>query len=101
MDQLLDQFLHYLVVEKGLSQNTIEAYSHGLARFLEHLRKNKIQDVCDVGKIDVQGFLLVLRKKNLNAKSVVRDLAAIRSFFRFLIQEGVLWSNPVEDFESP
>jgi integrase/recombinase XerD len=101
MDQLLDQFLHYLVVEKGLSQNTIEAYSHGLTRFLDHLKGKKIQDVRDVGKFDVQGFLLVLRKKNLNTKSVVRDLAAIRGFFRFLIQEGILKTNPIEDLESP
>jgi integrase/recombinase XerD len=101
MEQLLDQFLHYLVVEKGLSQNTIEAYSHGLVRFLEHLRKKRIREVRDVGKIDVQGFLLALRKKNLSAKSVARDLAAIRSFFRFLIQEGNLEANPVEDLESP
>ena len=101
MDQLLDQFLHYLVVEKGLSQNTIEAYSHGLTRFLDHLREKKIQDLRGVGKIDVQGFLLALRKKNLNTKSIVRNLAAIRSFFRFLIQEGILDTNPVEDLESP
>ncbi|MBP1699175.1 MAG: site-specific tyrosine recombinase XerD, partial [Deltaproteobacteria bacterium] len=101
MDQLLDQFLHYLVVEKGLSQNTIEAYSHGLVRFVDHLKRKKIQDIRDVGKFDVQGFLLSLRKKNLNTKSVVRDLSAIRSFFRFLIQEGILETNPVEDLESP
>jgi integrase/recombinase XerD len=101
MDQLLDQFLHYLVVEKGLSQNTIEAYSHDLDRLLDHLKGKKIQDVRDVSKFDVQGFLLALRKKNLNTKSVVRELAAIRSFFRFLIQEGVLETNPVEDLESP
>jgi integrase/recombinase XerD len=44
---------------------------------------------------------LTLRKKNLNTKSIVRDLAAIRSFFRFLIEEGVLEANPVEDLESP
>ncbi len=101
MDQLLDQFLHYLVVEKGLSQNTLEAYSRGLARFLDHLKGKKIQDVRDVSKFDVQGFLLALRKKNLNTKSIVRDLAAIRSFFRFLTQEGILEINPIEDLESP
>jgi integrase/recombinase XerD len=101
MDQLLDQFLHYLVVEKGLSQNTIEAYSHGLARFLGHLREKRIQDLRGVDKIDVRGFLLALRKKNLSTRSVARDLAAIRSFFRFLSQEGILDTNPVEDIESP
>jgi integrase/recombinase XerD len=101
MDQLLDQFLHYLVVEKGLSQNTIEAYSHGLVRFLDHLRGRKVLDIREVGKVDVQGFLVALKKKSLSAKSIVRDLAAIRSFFRFLIQEGFLESNPVENLESP
>src|SRR4030042_3453821 len=101
MDQLLDEFPHYRVVEKGLSQNTIEAYSRGLVRFVDHLKRKKIQDSRDVGKFDVKGFLLSLRKKNLNTKSVVRDLSAIRSFFRFLIQEGILETNPVEDLESP
>ena len=101
MEQLLDQFLHYLVVEKGLSRNTIEAYGHGLSRFFDHLKENKAQDVRDVTKIDVQGFLLALRKKNLSTRSVARDLAAIRSFFRFLSQEGILDANPVEDLESP
>jgi integrase/recombinase XerD len=42
-----------------------------------------------------------LRKKRLNPKSIVRDLAALRTFFRFLIQEGILQNNPVEDLESP
>jgi integrase/recombinase XerD len=101
MDQLLDQFLHYLVVEKGLSQNTIEAYSHSLARFFDHLREKKIQNVRDISKFDVQGFLLALKKKNLGTKSIVRNLVAIRSFFRFLIQEGILETNPVENLESP
>jgi len=101
MDQLLDQFLHYLVVEKGLSRNTIEAYGHGLTRFLDHLRGKKIQDIREVGKFDVQGFLLALKKMSLNTKSIVRNLAAIRSFFRFLIQEGVLEANPLENLESP
>ncbi len=101
MEQLLDQFLHYLVVEKGLSKNTIEAYSHGLNRFLSHLRKKGIQEIREVGKFEVRGFLLALKKKNLSAKTIVRNLVAIRSFFRFLIQEGILETNPIEDLESP
>jgi len=41
MNQRLDQFLHYLIVEKGLSKNTIEAYGHNLNRFLTHLQKKE------------------------------------------------------------
>lgn len=101
MEQLLDQFLHYLIVEKGLSRNTIDAYSHGLTRFLSHLREQGIQEIQEAGKFHIRGFLLTLRRKNLNTKSIVRDLVAIRAFFRFLIQEGILESNPVEELESP
>jgi len=101
MEQLLDQFLHYLVVEKGLSKNTIEAYSHGLGRFLNHLREKGVQEIRDVGKFHVRGFLLMLRKRNLSTKTIVRNLVAVRTFFRFLIQEGILESNPIEELESP
>ena len=101
MEQLLDQFLHYLIVEKGLSKNTIEAYSHGLNRFLLHLRAKGVQEIRDVDKLHLRAYLLALRRKNLNAKSIVRNLVAMRTFFRFLVQEGVLESNPVEELESP
>ena len=101
MEQWLDQLLHYLIVEKGLSKNTIEAYSHGLSRFLNHLRGKGVQEIRDVGKFDVRGFLLALKKENLSAKTIVRNLVAIRTFFRFLVQEGILETNPVEDLESP
>ena len=101
MEQWLDQLLHYLIVEKGLSKNTIEAYSQGLSRFLNHLRGKGVQEIRDVGKFDVRGFLLALKKENLSAKTIVRNLVAIRTFFRFLVQEGILETNPVEDLESP
>jgi integrase/recombinase XerD len=101
MEQLLDQFLHYLIVEKGLSKNTIDAYSHGLNRFLDSLRKKEIQEMPSVSKFDVRAFLLALRKQGLSTKTVVRNLVAIRTFFQFLIQEGILEANPIEELESP
>ncbi len=100
-EQLLDQFLHYLIVEKGLSKNTIEAYRLDLTRFLNHLKGRGVGELREIGKFDVRGFLLSLRRKNLSTKSIGRDLSAIRTFFRFLIQEGILETNPIEDLESP
>ena len=98
---LLDQFLHYLTVEKGLAKKTLEAYSHDLNRFLNYLQEKGIEDVLRVSKLDVRAFLLTLKAKKLSNKTVVRNLVAIRTFFRFLTQEGKLESNPVEDLESP
>ncbi len=101
MEQILDQFLHYIVVEKGLSKNTIDAYSHGLNRFLVYLKKKGIQEISSVSKLDVRGFLLALKKQGLSTKSVVRNLVAVRTLFQFLIQEGILEANPIEELESP
>jgi len=101
MDQWLDQFLHYLIVEKGLSKNTIEAYGHGLNRFLEHLKEKGVHEILNVGKFDVRAFLLTLKRKSLSTRTIARNLIAIRTFFRFLVQEGILGTNPVEEVESP
>jgi integrase/recombinase XerD len=101
MEQLLDQFLHYIVVEKGLAKNTIDAYSHGLNRFLDYLKKKGIQEIKGVSKLDVRAFLLALKKQGLSTKSVVRNLVAIRTLFQFLIREGILEANPIEELESP
>lgn len=54
-----------------------------------------------VSKFDVRAFLLDLKKKKLSAKTITRYLVAIRTFFRFLIQEGTLSANPVEELETP
>jgi integrase/recombinase XerD len=97
----LDQFLHYLTVEKGLAKNTLEAYSHDLNRFLNYLQEKRIEDVLRATKLDVRGFLITLRARKLSNKTIVRNLVAIRTFFRFLTQERKLESNPVEDLESP
>jgi len=101
MHQSLDRFLHYLVVEKGLSRNTIEAYSHGLCRFLNHLRAKGLEEVGEITKLDIREFLLFLKKKRLSSKTLARNLVSIRVFLRFLNEEGVLSANPAEEIESP
>ncbi|MDI7258678.1 MAG: site-specific tyrosine recombinase XerD [Thermodesulfobacteriota bacterium] len=101
MHHLLDRFLHYLIVEKGLSRNTIEAYNHGLNRFLDHLRGKGVEEIKDISKLDIRGFLLVLKRRRLSSKTIVRNLVSIRTFLRFLNEEGILHGNPAEEIESP
>jgi len=97
----LDQFLHYLVVEKGLARKTLEAYSHDLNRWMEFLSARGVRDVLKVTPSDVKAFLLTLRTRKLSNKTVARNLVAIRTFFRFLMEEGMLGTNPLEQVESP
>ncbi len=101
MEKWIDQFLHYIIVEKGLSKNTIEAYGHDLNRFLNYLTAHGIDDVSNIGKYDIRSFLVYLKRSRLSIKSIVRNLVSIRVFFRFLVQEGVLERNPAEELDSP
>jgi len=101
MHQSLDRFLHYLIVEKGLSKNTIEAYSHGLNRFLNYFRRKGMEEVREISKLDIREFLLFLKKKGLSSKTLARNLVSIRVFMRFLTEESILSANPAEEIESP
>lgn len=101
MFQFLDRFLHYLVVEKGLSSNTIEAYSHDLNRFLMYLQQREIAELHQVSKGDIRGFLLLLKKEGLSSKTLARILVSMRVFFRFLVEEAILSSSPAEEIDSP
>lgn len=101
MHQWLDRFLHYLVVEKGLSRNTIEAYSHGLNRFLNYLQAKGRKEVEEISKLDIREFLLFLKKKGLSGKTLARNLVSIRVFLRFLNDESILSINPSEEIDSP
>lgn len=98
---MLDSFLHYLTVEKGLSRNTIEAYHRDLTRFLFYLKGKGIEDPAKVEKLDIQAFLLALKRDRLSARTIARNLVALRTFFRYLIEEALLKKNPVEELESP
>lgn len=101
MQYFLDKFLHYLIVEKGLSQNTIDSYGHDLNRFLNYLDGKGIKEISVVGKIEIRAFMIYLKRCGLSVKSIGRNLVAIRTFFRFLVQDGILENNPAEELELP
>lgn len=101
MEKWIDQFLNYIIVEKGLSKNTIEAYGHDLERFFEYLKNKGISDVSNIGKYDIRAFLISLKRGGLSVKSIVRNLVSLRVFFRFLTLEGIIERNPAEELDSP
>ena len=85
MNELIAQFLDYLSVERGLSQNTSKSYNLDLVRFAEYMRK----------------YLYVMKDIGLSPSSISRNLAAIKVFFRFLVTERVIKENPTDTLESP
>ena len=100
-DAHLDNFLNYLMVEKGLSKNTIESYSRDLQKFITYLEKNNRVDVSEVANLDIMAFLVEVKSQGLSSKSTGRNLSAVRMFFKFLVQEGFLDIDPSINIESP
>jgi integrase/recombinase XerD len=101
VDCLLDQFINYLLVEKGLSKNTIAAYSADLSRYLDFLKTQGVVDMTSSDTALVLKHLIVLRDRGLGPRSRSRHLVAIRGFYRFLVQEKVLGNNPAKIVDLP
>lgn len=94
MDQHLDLFLNYLLVEKGLSANTLEAYGRDTARYLDSLAKSGITSITEVRAIDVATFIGSLQAKGVGARSRARALSAVKMFHRFLMIENYCSTDP-------
>lgn len=101
MNDYLDLFLSYLIVEKGLSVNTRSAYSRDLARYLDFLEKAGRQKPSDVGPADIAAFMAALQKMGIGPRSRARCLSSIRMFHKFLMIENYTDCNPATIIEAP
>jgi len=101
LDILADQYINYLLVEKGLSGNTIESYSSDITRFLDFLKDNRVTSISEADTTVILKYLIILRNQNLGPKSRARHLVSIRGFYRFLLQEKFISSDPSRLIELP
>ncbi|OIP62272.1 MAG: site-specific tyrosine recombinase XerD [Nitrospirae bacterium CG08_land_8_20_14_0_20_52_24] len=101
MEQHIHEFLHFIRIEKGLSNNTAEAYRRDLTHFSEFLKGQGIHKAAKIDRRAVLSYLIQIKRSGLNLSTVRRRLVSIRMFFRFLIQEGRIQTDPAENIESP
>ena len=98
---LLDQFMDYLTLERGLSVNTRMGYGHDLSEFLAFLARKGRAGIQEVERRDILDFLMESKQKGLAAPSLARRLVAIKVFFRHLSREGLLATNVADAMDSP
>ena len=101
LEELADRFVNYLLVEKGLTRTTIESYSSDLNRYIEFLHRRSLDAIGDADTSDLLRYLISLRHDGLGARSRARHLVTIRSFYRFLNQEGILNEDPARLVDLP
>lgn len=101
MRELIEVFLNYLSVERGLSNNTIFSYRGDLNSYIDFLTAKKIGALSESTKNEVINFMLSEKNKGLSANSISRRLSAIRVFYRFLVRERILKNDPTNQIDSP
>lgn len=102
MKHLLEQFLDYLSIEQNLSFNTIDSYRNDLKRYLEFVTaEKKYSDLNEITSKDVSAFVQLLNSLGLSPKSISRNLSAIRTFHKYLMNEDILEDDPAENIDMP
>jgi integrase/recombinase XerD len=100
MEGHVREFVNCLRVEKGLSDNTIQAYRRDIEKFAAFASERGLS-TREITRSDVVDFLASLYRRRLDSRSVARHLVTIRNFFRFALLEGYIDDDPAATIESP
>ncbi len=99
-ESVLQVFLDFLSVEKGLSVNTVLSYSRDVQKLFRFFRKEKM-DWLKAGEKDLIRFIHHQSRAGLSPRSMARLISSLKSFYRFLILDGILKKNPAVNLSSP
>ena len=101
MKELVEQFLDYLSVERGLSSNTISSYRRDLAKYTAFLSGRNMDSPKRATREIITDFMMGLKDKGLNPASISRNLVAIKVFHRFLLRERYISEDVTSLLDSP
>lgn len=97
---LIEDFLHYLTVERGLARNSVLAYGLDLKKFGRFLN-HKARSAKQIRQGEIDEFARRLSQDGLSARSIARALNAVRMFYRFLVAEKIVIDDPTAQVRSP
>ena len=104
MKDLIDQFLEHLRYERNVSAHTLRNYSSDLEQFLQFLSadgKRTAPAVSEIDHLTIREWMAALHTAQKSKRSIARKLAALRTFFQFLVREGMLEMNPAKLVSTP
>ncbi len=101
MEGYVTEFINYLAVERGLAQNTLESYGRDLRQFQSYLQNIQIDSIKDSNRNTILTYLNTLQTKGKAVSTISRNLAAIKSFYQYLVRQRYLENDPAANMESP
>lgn len=101
MQTQVEEFLHFVSIEKGYSDHTTTAYRNDLTQFLTYLAGEAISSWQEVDRANILNYVFYLKERGYASSTIARKVAAVKSFFRFLVADGVLQDTPTTAVNSP
>lgn len=95
MYELISEFISYIEIEKGLSENTSLAYRRDITSFADFCDT----EIANITKLHVNSFILYLRDENLTQSSISRKISALKSFFKWACANQYIKNNPISFIE--
>jgi integrase/recombinase XerC len=94
-------FLDYLKIERNAAKNTIDIYYHDITHFIRFMENENISMLEEVDHLIIRNYLTTLYKQGLSKRSVARHISALRTFYKILMRENVVESNPFKQISLP
>lgn len=101
METYVDEYASFMVNVRHKATNTIESYKRDVKQYIEYLYNSGVTDLSSTTKTTVLSYLLELQKEGRATSTVSRTLASLRSFYVFMLQNGVIKSDPTTNLEAP
>jgi integrase/recombinase XerD len=100
-DQNLRSFFNFLIIEKGLSKNTVKAYETDIKGFIKWINKNNKQSLLNIKESSVNQYISYLFSLKLKSSSVNRKISSLKSFYLFLLKKKLIRYSPISEVISP
>ncbi|WGI18303.1 site-specific tyrosine recombinase XerD [Latilactobacillus sakei] len=100
MDDLIQDYLHYLKIERGLSENTRQSYRQDLKQYQQFLVSQKLTSFTE-DRFIILGFLQAQTTAKKAQSSITRSISTLRKFYQYLAREGRIQKDPMLQIDSP
>lgn len=101
MEQMIPEFLSYLIEDKHASKSTVMSYERDLKKMFSFLEEKGVEHVCDITSTNLNSYILYLEQKGMSISTVSRNVASMKAFFLYARKCRDLTANPVEDIRAP
>lgn len=98
MEELINKFIEYLIIDKKYSENTIKSYNNDLKKFNNYFDNKSINKI---EESNIKNYIKYLKQENNDNRTISHNISTLRSFYKFLLIEKIIKNNPMEYIEQP